>query len=71
MFSNCKNLNNVTIFVTDVSADYCRGYCLYEVASNGTFTQAAEMTSLPSGYVSFPSGWKAQVVGVLFEHLLQ
>ena len=62
MFRVCKNLKNVTMLATDISAESCLSYWLYEVAKEGTFTKAAEMTSLPSGNgdASIPSGWIVQ-----------
>ncbi|MBR4929636.1 MAG: leucine-rich repeat protein [Bacteroidaceae bacterium] len=59
MFRVCKNLKNVTMLATDISAESCLSYWLYEVAKEGTFTKAAEMTSLPSGNgdASIPNGW--------------
>ena len=57
MFANCKNLNNVTMLATDVSADYCMLYWLNGVSATGTFTKAAEMTSLSEGESGIPAGW--------------
>lgn len=57
MFSGCTNLNSVTILATDVSAEYCLEYWLDGVSATGTFTKAAEMTSLPEGSSGIPAGW--------------
>ena len=45
------------MLATDVSADYCMLYWLDGVSATGTFTKAAEMTSLPEGSSGIPAGW--------------
>ncbi|MBR2129023.1 MAG: leucine-rich repeat protein, partial [Bacteroidales bacterium] len=57
MFSGCTNLSNITMLATDISADYCLENWVSGVASSGTFTKAAAMTSLPTGTSGIPEGW--------------
>ena len=57
MFSRCSNLKSITMLATDISASDCLYNWLKNVASFGTFTKAASMTSLPSGSSGIPSGW--------------
>ena len=57
MFSRCSNLKSITMLATDISASDCLKDWLKDVASSGTFTKAASMTSLPSGSSGIPSGW--------------
>ena len=57
MFSGCTNLSNINMLATDISADYCLENWVSGVASSGTFTKAAAMTSLPSGTSGIPEGW--------------
>ena len=57
MFYRCSKLNNVTMLATDISAADCLYNWMYRVASSGTFTKAASMTSLPSGSSGIPAGW--------------
>ena len=60
MFRGCSNLNNITMLATDISATDCLYNWVSGVASTGTFTKAASMTSLPSGVDGIPSGWTVQ-----------
>jgi hypothetical protein len=60
MFYGCTSLNHITMLATNISAYDCLGDWVYNVASNGTFTKAASMTSLPSGSSGIPSGWEVQ-----------
>ena len=57
MFSRCSNLKSITMLATDISASDCLKDWLKDVASSGTFTKAASMTSLPSGSSGIPAGW--------------
>ena len=57
MFCNCSKLNNITMLATDISALSCLTNWVKGVSSTGTFTKAAEMTSLPTGTSGIPSGW--------------
>ena len=43
------------MLATDISADYCLETWVAGVASTGTFTKAASMTTLPSGVSGIPS----------------
>ena len=45
------------MLATDISASDCLKDWLKDVASSGTFTKAASMTSLPSGSSGIPAGW--------------
>ena len=57
MFQGCKLLNSITMLATDISATDCLRNWTDSVSSTGTFTKAAEMTSLPTGPSGIPSGW--------------
>ena len=57
MFNHCANLNSVTMLATDISAYNCLFLWLSGVSATGTFTKAAEMTSLPSGISGIPENW--------------
>ena len=57
MFQGCSNLNSITMLATDISATNCLLTWVGGVASTGTFTKAASMTSLPTGVDGIPSGW--------------
>jgi len=60
MFQGCTGLNSVTCLATDRSASYCTNGWFKGVASTGTFTKAASMTSWPSGANGIPNGWTVQ-----------
>ena len=60
MFSGCTNLSSVTMLATNISAENCLKNWLEGVASSGTFTKAASMTSLPSGTSGIPAGWTVE-----------
>lgn len=60
MFDYCTNLNSITMLATDISANHCLNTWVRNVASTGTFTKAASMTSLPEGASGIPSGWTVQ-----------
>jgi len=60
MFSGCTNLNKVTCLATDISASSCTMNWLEGVATNGTFTKAANMSSWTTGANGIPSGWTVQ-----------
>ena len=57
MFNSCTSLNNITMLATDISASGCLNNWVQGVSSTGTFTKAAEMTTLPTGINGIPSGW--------------
>ena len=58
IFRKCSKLNNITMLATDISATKCLNDWVNGVASKGTFTKAASMTTLPtSGTSGIPSGW--------------
>ena len=57
MFSGCTSLNSATMMATDISANGCLTDWMKGVSATGTFTKAAEMTSLPEGNSGIPSGW--------------
>ena len=60
MFQNCKNLNSITCLATDMSAAYCTNGWVRGVASSGTFTKAASMSSWTTGNNGIPSGWTVE-----------
>ena len=60
MFQGCTSLNSITCLATDISATYCTNNWVYRVASAGTFTKAASMSSWPTGNSGIPSGWTVQ-----------
>ena len=60
MFEGCSSLNSVTMLATDISAKDCLEDWLLNVASAGTFTKAAGMTSLPTGANGIPERWTPQ-----------
>lgn len=57
MFYGCTNLNSITMLATNIYASGCLRDWVQNVAANGTFTKAAEMTTLETGYSGIPSGW--------------
>ena len=57
MFRGCQKLSSITMLATDISASDCLRNWVNGVASTGTFTKAASMTSLPSGVSGIPTGW--------------
>ena len=57
MFRGCTSLNSVTMLATDISAENCLTDWMSGVPAGGTFTNAASMTSLPTGASGIPSGW--------------
>lgn len=56
MFQKCSSLNSITMLAT-VTATESLKYWVDGVASTGTFTKAASMTSLPTGGSGIPEGW--------------
>ena len=60
MFSGCTSLNSITCLATDISASSCLSGWVTNVASNGTFIKAANMTNWPTGTSGIPSGWTVQ-----------
>ena len=63
MFLNCKKLDNITMLATDISAPDCLGEWVDGVASTGTFTKAAAMTTLTTGVSGIPEGWTVKNYG--------
>ena len=63
MFQGCTKLNAVTCLATDISAINCTNNWLKGVASTGTFTKAASMTSWTTGESGIPSGWSVKNYG--------
>ncbi len=57
MFRGCINLNSITCLATDISANYCTTDWVKDVATTGTFTKAASMSSWTTGTSGIPSGW--------------
>lgn len=60
MFLGCSELNSITMLATDISASNCLKRWVEGVATTGTFTKAAAMTSLPTGENGIPEGWAVQ-----------
>ena len=63
MFLDCKKLDNITMLATDISAPDCITDWVSGVASTGTFTKAAAMTSLTTGVSGIPEGWTVKNYG--------
>jgi hypothetical protein len=63
MFESCTKLNSVTMLATDISANNCLNQWVVGVASTGTFTKAAAMTSLTTGVSGIPEGWTVKNYG--------
>ena len=57
MFKDCSSLQDITMLATDISAGGCFDEWVSGVSTTGTFTKAAEMTSLPVGMNGIPDGW--------------
>ena len=60
MFRDCTSLNSITMLATDIGASDCLKRWVDGVATTGTFTKAAAMTSLPTGTSGIPEGWTVQ-----------
>lgn len=60
MFYGCTSLNSITCLATNISAGDCTTNWVNGVASSGTFTKAASMTSWTTGSNGIPSGWTTQ-----------
>jgi len=60
MFRNCKKLNSIICLATDISANSCTTAWLDGVASSGTFTKAASMSSWTTGNDGIPTNWTVQ-----------
>lgn len=56
MFQDCSSLNTVKCLITTLASNSTTDW-LRNVAANGTFIKAAEMTSWSSGRSGIPSGW--------------
>ena len=63
MFWDCKKLDHITMLATDISAPTCLDEWVVGVASTGTFTKAAAMTSLTTGVSGIPEGWTVKNYG--------
>ena len=63
MFWDCKKLDHITMLATDISANNCLEEWVVGVASTGTFTKVAAMTSLTTGVSGIPEGWTAKNYG--------
>ena len=57
MFYGCTSLNYIKCLATDISADDCTTGWVSGVASSGTFTKDASMSSWTTGVNGTPSGW--------------
>lgn len=57
MFQGCTSLNSITCLATDISAEGCTEEWVSGVASTGTFTKAASMSSWTTGVNGIPNGW--------------
>jgi len=57
MFYNCTSLSSIKCLATNISADNCTTFWLSGVASSGTFTKPASMTSWTNGPSDIPNGW--------------
>ena len=53
----CTNLNYIKMLATDISTPNCLYNLVDDIAANGTFVNAASMTTLPGGISSIPEGW--------------
>lgn len=60
MFRGCTSLNYIKCLATDISAASCTNGWLFGVASTGTFTKAASMSSWTTGVNGIPSGWAVE-----------
>ena len=60
MFRQCSKLNSIKCLATDISADNCTNYWLYNTNITGIFTKAASMSSWPTGTSGIPSGWTVE-----------
>ena len=69
MFRGCQKLNSITMLATDISAQDCLRNWVNRVASSGTFTKAASMTSLPTGSSGIPEGWTVVDYGAEKDYL--
>lgn len=60
MFRNCSKLTSITCLATNISASNCLTTWVSGVASSGTFTKAASMSSWTTGTSGIPSNWTVQ-----------
>ena len=60
MFANCTKLNYIKCLATSLSQYGSTGRWVINVAANGTFVKAANMTDWSSGDNGIPSGWTIQ-----------
>lgn len=57
MFTYCTHLNYIKCLATDISATNCTTNWVDNVASNGIFTKAPNMSSWTSGSNGIPTNW--------------
>ncbi len=60
MFGNCDVLAHIKCLAIDISATDCTANWLDSVASTGTFTKAASMSSWTTGADGIPTGWTVE-----------
>ena len=60
MFSGCRSLSSIKCLATNISANGCTSNWVNGVASSGTFTKAASMSSWTTGTSGIPNGWGVQ-----------
>lgn len=60
MFNGCSLINNITCLATNIGGSNCTYGWVNGVASSGTFTKAASMSSWTTGNNGIPSGWAVQ-----------
>lgn len=60
MFNGCTSLENITCLATDLSALYCTGDWVADVAETGTFTCANSSVNWTEGEDGIPYGWTVE-----------
>jgi hypothetical protein len=63
MFKNCRNLNHIRCYATDVSAYNCTYNWVSGVSATGTFVKDSIMTSWTTGNSGIPTGWVVEDIG--------
>ena len=56
-FQGCSKLNNITVYANDISATNCTFRWLYNVASEGIFTNYGSATYTVNSPSGIPTGW--------------
>ena len=56
-FQGCSKLNNITVYANDISATNCTFRWLYNVASEGIFTNYGSATYTANSPSGIPTGW--------------